>query len=54
MFNYCQIRKENCPFAAKSKGNLYCGAAYGENRMSKLEVCPLEGKRSGARRQKSK
>ena len=46
MFEKCPLNEgEECPYATFSRGTLYCGLAYGENKIKDMKECPLKKKR---------
>ena len=46
MFIECPLKKGECAYCGMFEGELYCGIAKGENKISKMTKCPLEGKRT--------
>ena len=50
MFDKCPFNdNRECPYGTIEKGILYCGFAYGNNKVKDLKKCPLKEKKKKIR-----
>tara|TARA_R100000664_G_scaffold26058_1_gene36158 strand:- start:542 stop:685 length:144 start_codon:yes stop_codon:yes gene_type:complete len=42
MFLLCHIKGKVCAFCGKSKDQMYCGIAKGENKLNYMSRCPYK------------